>query len=108
MEDGYRGFDRAAREAEASESVRWVEGARRDTLARATVARTGSGFALNALGKPCAVAFGFLVALIGRLADEPLLVPLGIASYLLLSVIAYFTLYEAETIGARERSGAIA
>ena len=64
--------------------------------------------ALNALGKPCAVAFGFLVALIGRLADEPVLVPLGIGSYLLLSLIAYFTLYEAETFGARVRSRAIA
>jgi hypothetical protein len=60
--------------------------------------------ALNALAKPCAIAFGGLVAIIGLLTDESALVPVGIASYLFLALVAFFTLYEAETIGARERS----
>ena len=59
--------------------------------------------AISAIAKPCALALGTIIAIIGLLASEPVLVPLGAASYLLLTLVAFFTLFEAETVGARER-----
>lgn len=58
---------------------------------------------VNAFAKPCAIAFGAVIALIGVLRDREALIPIGVAAYLLLSAIAFFTLYEAETVGAREQ-----
>ena len=65
------------------------------------------GLIINAVTKPCAIAFGVVIALIGVLADREALIPVGVAAYLLLSAVAFFTLYEAETVGAQEQTRSI-
>jgi hypothetical protein len=61
------------------------------------------GLVANAVTKPCAIAFGALIAVFGVLEERAALVPIGAGAYLLLSAIAFFTLYEAETVGAHEQ-----
>ena len=59
---------------------------------------------INAVTKPCAIAFGALIAVIGVPGDRGALIWIGVTAYVLLSAIAFFTLYEAETVGAQEQT----
>jgi hypothetical protein len=64
---------------------------------------TWGGLAVNALTRPCVLAFGIAIVLIGLVGNERVLILIGAATYLVLSVIAFFTLYEAETVGAEQK-----
>jgi hypothetical protein len=68
----------------------------------ATIASTPA-LVRNALVKPCAIAFGVLIVATGVLLKDVWLVPVGIAAYLALGVITFFSLFEAESVGARQR-----